>query len=176
MKDEATPILQQIRGAFGSSCPIPLERVRRWLTVGSLEAQGLLYDLLWNEAAVARIVPPLPKPEAIRYLLSFLRRCVIDDPDSDWAPSRYIALHDLARWFKVAASDSQCEDEAQALQMLLRDLWKEGSEDVRAAVVCGALEHILEDRRTARFFEAWEEDEELASALRTTREWSDRPT
>lgn len=58
------------------------------------------------------------------------------------------------------------------IRELLAALYKHGNEDVRLAIINGALEHLFEDEEIKKEFADWKNDKELNSAYLKAAEWS----
>ncbi len=170
----AGEMVAEIEECRDSSGPIPLSVVRKWMLCDDIEVQGQTSDLVTYPPWWERIEPPLGEDELTGFLLRYYRRCFLEDPVSDLADSRYGIAREIVEWY---AAVPQEEDVLQQgflshVKGLLRSLYVEGADDVRDAIVCGALEHILEDPRWRSFFSDWQAEPALAAAYGRAMDWA----
>ena len=170
----ADPALAEIMEALSAPKPIPRKQVMRWLASDDLEVMGAAAYLITYSPYWERIEPPLWSQEMEDFLFRYYECCLEEDPQMEWADSRYQAAASIYDWFK-AVPDEACL-EGQMFLVRLKDwlarAYVEGSDEVRTAIVAGALEHIFEEPRWRDFFSDWFADPVLASACRTAMEWA----
>lgn len=135
----------------------PMEEVVRWLGDGDIEVAGFASVLLLEhcdkiegEASLSDVLPPL---------LRHAERCIRVDPVGEWTSSRYEAARLAHGLFESYWNSSQeARDYAcPAIKSWIADLLHACPDPrVRDAIVCGALEHVLERKEARGLFKDWE--------------------
>ena len=171
-------VLDEISEAMGdtrqdpSSSLIRQSDVRRWMESRDVEALGALFTLLMNRSHYMRIDPPLSFDEYQSFVMNYYKRCIRENPDGEWADTRYSAGWSLVNWFKGLWYDSEVPRSAlEQLKVWMAEMYLDGDEDVRTCLVTATLEHLFEERDIARYFADWRNDEELKKALDEALEW-----
>lgn len=174
--------LSEILSAIGddpehpSDAAIRREDVLRWMNASELEVQGAAFALLMREPHYSRIEPPLSFEDCHRFAMRYYERCFRENPDGDWADSRYSAGWSLVNWFRGLWFDSEVPRSALSeLKDWIARVYLAGDEEIRTCLVTATLEHLLEEREIARFFEEWRSHEQLGEALRQAQEWQQHP-
>lgn len=89
-----------LRVANAEGQKISLDDVRFWLSSDNLELQGALNYYLGKQSFFTRIAPPLPKIEALEFILAYSARCLRENPNTDWTDSRYEACRGVVVLFR----------------------------------------------------------------------------
>jgi len=167
-------ILEEIlayRQAWGG---IPADRVRYWMQSCDIEVQGAIADLLTYPPYWERVDPPISEEELERFLFPYYKRCFMEDPDGEWAATRYGAAREIVGWYKAVPSTVDLGSQTFLLHMKkwLEEVYTDGDEDIREAIITGALEHILEQLRWRTFFADWQTDPALVVAYDQAMQWA----
>lgn len=139
------------------------------------EVLGAVVELVTYSDSWERIEPPLDWDEVEPFMLAQYERFIdMDVQDAEWAPSRYGACAGLLSWFRVVPADTDVLDQdfLCRLKDWMRRIYLEGDQAIKDAIVCGALEHILEEPRWRGFFKDWDEDLDLHVAYERAMEWA----
>lgn len=137
-----------------------------------MEAQGALFNLLMNQSHYVRIDPPLTFDDYHPFVMKYYERCLRENPDGDWADTRYTAGWSMVNWFKGLWFDPNVPRSALVeLKNWMARLYREGDHDLRTCLVTATFEHLFEDRDIARYFADWMNDDELKIALDEAMEW-----
>jgi len=163
--EEIVAELEQPAGAMGPV--LSQSKVREWMATTDLDAMGALYALLSEPGQVTRIKPPIDKYEVSPFLRRYFERCIVEDPQSEWADSRYSAGWDIARWLKhwVESRDLDSSELAEWTRWL-GELYKRGDNAIQLSIETATLEHVLDDPAIAKLFAAWLNDPALAEGYR----------
>jgi hypothetical protein len=167
-----------IRSAFGGDDPamgpaVSKENVLGWMRSPDIEVRGALYSKITNAACAKRIEPPLQSEDYFCFVVPYLEQCIEQNPDGEWAESRYLAGHALAAWIKDFWNDKEVPRAKLAeIKRRLGDLYRRGDEDVRDGVLNGVLEHLFESRPLANYFREWEGDPVLGRAYSDALLWT----
>jgi hypothetical protein len=165
MLREIVAELESPAGAMGSV--ISEKKVRQWMATTDLEAMGALYALLSEPAQVARIRPPIDKLDVSAFLRHYFERCITENPESEWADSRYSAGWDIAgllkHWTKAKDLDS---NELAEWARWLGELYKKGDDAIQLSIETATLEHVLDEPEVAELFADWLSDPTLAEGYR----------
>jgi hypothetical protein len=176
----ARELVDRIYEALGSPeeprpTPISQDTLKRWIASDDIDALGAIHAALHKPSYARRVTPPLNFDEYASFALHYLARCLKENPDSEWASTRYEAGWELASWFSELWDDaSKPRTILTEIKALLADLYRSGDDALRRAIVNATLEHLFERREIATFFEDWERDPLLASAYRDARLWSEK--
>jgi hypothetical protein len=153
--------LENPAGAMGSV--ISEKKVREWMTTTDVDAMGALYALLSEPGQVARIKPSIDKYEVSAFLRRYFERCITENPESEWADSRYSAGWDIARWLKHWTKSKDLDsDELAEWATWLGELYKKGDSAIQLSIETAILEHVLDDPAIAQLFADWPKDPQLA--------------
>jgi hypothetical protein len=96
MSDPLEEITSELTGEFGSR-PIARDRVLEWMHTDDIECMGAIYSLISDH--FDRIQPPLQFDEYHPFVLAYFQRCLLEDPQSEWAETRYGAGSNIIVWF-----------------------------------------------------------------------------
>jgi len=145
--------------------PLSGEIVSQWMDSSDLETMGAVFALLHTPEQYQRIKPALNFENYRTFHLRYYERCLREDPEGEWCDSRYTAAHSLVAWFTGLWNDETMPREAlRQLKSLLARLYLEGDEELKVAVITGALEHLFANRKILRFFADWKSDPHLKAA------------
>lgn len=98
-----TDVKRAISEALTSDSRLTREMVREWLRgANDLETLALLYRL--TDEAWHRIDPHVELEETCSLIQTYLLQCIREDPQDDWALTRYEAAWQLEAWFDHIAS------------------------------------------------------------------------
>jgi hypothetical protein len=165
--------IREIQDAAQGTARIPASKVKNWIRSQSLDVHGALTGLISDHST--RIEPPLSMKEICDAHLHYYRRCLLENAQSEYVPSRYIAGYELTSWFNGLWKDSSVPREyLSQLKAMLAELYKSGDPSFREAIVNAVLEHLLEDPEMARFFEDWKAEPTLKQAYDLAMEWGTR--
>ncbi len=152
------------------TCVIPGKSFREWMLSSDIEALGFTYHMLSDHRF--RVEPQLSLDEYLEFVRRYYGRCFIENPDGEWADSRWSAGSDLVNvlafhWNNAEVPKSVMED----WKTWLADIYKRGSEEVRKCIIQATLEHLLEQGAFRKFFADWVKDPDLRKAYEEGLEW-----
>jgi hypothetical protein len=170
--EEHEIMMEEIKSFIESDC-IPVRYILRWMNSSDIEVLGAVEAILMDPQLYDRIKPQPPDEVVFDFLLNYYRRCILEDPQGEWCLSRYIAAHSLKSWFMALWAHRQVyQATIDRIKMMLADLYRHGDNEVKDAVVNGALEHLFEDPSVAKYFSDWANDPELKTAFEEALEWA----
>lgn len=162
-------IMSELTGDAGGR-PIARQRVLEWMRTDDIECMGALHSLITDH--YDRIQPPLQFDEYHPFVLRYFQRCVLEDPKSEWAESRYSAGHTFIGWFVWSWRDPERRTSTvPELKEWLAALYLAGDADVRRALVQATLEHLFENAEVVEYFSDWREHPILSTAYDEAMEW-----
>jgi hypothetical protein len=170
-------VIDAIGAAFGKGDSpmiqdVPKAQVLAWMEFPDLEVRGALYSIIADADLVAHVKPALGFEDCFDFVISYLEQCMLQDPDSQWADSRYGAGAQLVDWVRHFWEDKAVPRERlQEIKRRLAALYVQGDERVHDAVVNAVLEHLFENQELQVFFEDWKDDPKLATAYRDALAW-----
>jgi hypothetical protein len=168
-------ILSAMEVADSSSGTVNAERVRQWLLSSDIDVLGAAYSFLVDPRFYKMITPPLTLDDYQTFFLKYYDRCLRENPQSDWASSRYSAGWDLANWLQGLWEQGH-EDVVAKVRDWLAVLYKEADSDLKTCIINATLEHALGNRKLAKLFKGWQGDPILRTAYEEALAWSaDRP-
>ena len=167
-------VIREIIASAESTKPMDRETLAAWMRSDDPEVLGVVHALLKDKATRAHLISSVDSEALQEFLCRTYTLSFQEDPDGEWAYSRYEAALELVAWFLNSGgyladlgTDFLCR-----LRELMSSLYLQGNDEVRQALVNGALEHILEQPGWRPFFAEWSEDPVLAEAYRRALEWS----
>ena len=169
---------QAIRTAFGGEDPsragtISKEQVLQWMRSPDLTVRGCVYEMIAEPERAQHVKPPLEFEDYYDFVVPYLEQCIEEDPDLEWAESRYLAGHALVAWIVDFWNHKSVPRKRIAeIKKRLVALYKRGDADVRDAVVNAVLEHLFEHRELAEYFKDWQADPILARAYHDALLWT----
>jgi hypothetical protein len=151
---------------------IPGDKLRQWITSGDLEVLGYVHSLLDDQRF--RSEPPLTLEEYLEFLKRYTERCFVENPESQWASSRYMAGYDLvgafaAMWRDPAVPRSVFGD----IKSWLAEIYRKSSDEVRTCIEQSTLEHLFENPEVRALFADWKLDPVLCTAHKAATEWAE---
>jgi hypothetical protein len=175
----AKRLAQEIYEVVGSpeearSTPISRDMVKTWMASNDLDALGAVHAMLHTPQYLQRISPPIEADEGRCFVMHYFERCLRENPDSEWASTRYEAGWELASWFSGLWDDPTARQFCGEIKDKLAQLYRAGDKDLQRALVDAALEHMFERRDIAAFFEDWKNDPVLAGGYREALLWSEK--
>lgn len=157
--------------------PISADYIRSLIRDPRLEIdiQSELFSFVMSPENVVRIHPKLTFEDYQLTALTYLKRCIIDDPPESIAHSRVTACYEFVGYFKWIWQDPfMREAGAQVAKEWVRELYIQGDSDRRLAIIQGALEHLFENHAIREFFSDWKADKpEIREAYEQASEWSE---
>lgn len=165
-------MVRQIERRIEQGLSLPRSLVEEWMTTDDLESMGAVMSLLYGHHG---LIDDMPTMDAIIDLsLRYYDRCLRENPDGEYAPSRYIAGYEFVRWYRMMRRDEAVpETVLMKGRQMLRRVYEEGDEETRKAVIQGALEHLLESPDIRADFDDWRREPGLRAAYREALEWSE---
>jgi hypothetical protein len=149
---------------------VQLSDVRRWSKSDDIEILGFTSALIHD--ARFRVQPPLMPNEYKDFVIHYHERCLKEDPQGDWADSRYSAGATLVNIFGSLWRDSGVPREIlKELKDWLGRRYCEGDQPLRTCIVTATLEHLFEQKDIREFFADWKRDPVLAIAHKEASEW-----
>jgi hypothetical protein len=171
-------LLKEIVDAFGSSETSMTSRIHRskvleWAQSTDIETLGALYTYLMEPRYSERIHPHLNFEHYANFVLPYLERCIVENPEGEWSLSNYEAGYEYARWFRGAWIDTEVpRDHIELLTNHLATLYMNGNSSQRRCVVDAVLEHLFEDKKIVSAFSAWASDKALSVAYSEALMWA----
>jgi hypothetical protein len=130
-----------------------------------IEVLGAVYALIVKREHYRRIDPPLTVEDYYSFLKHYFTRCFVENPDGEWAHTRYAAGWDLVNWFVHLWQDTSVPRRIlHELKEWIAKLYKEGTEELRVAIITATLEHLFEYHEIEKYFGDWQQDKILKSA------------
>jgi hypothetical protein len=149
---------------------VPLHDVRQWFKSDDIEVMGFTSALVHD--ARFRIEPPLTPNEYKTFMTNYCERCLKEDPQGEWADSRYSAGWTLVNIFGSFWRDTSVPREVlKELKTWLGRLYTDGDESLRTCLVTATLEHLFEQKDIREFFSDWKKDPVLAIAHKEACLW-----
>lgn len=141
--------------------------------VPDLEVRGALYSKIANAECAKHVDPPLQFDDYFHFVVPYLEQCIEQNPDGEWAESRYLAGHALVAWVIDFWNNKEVPREKLAdVKRRLGDLYRRGDEGVRDGVLNGVLEHLFENRQLADYFKDWKTDPVLGRPYSDALLWA----
>jgi len=162
-----TPLLREITGYLEqcetSAHTIARDTVLRWSATRDIDELGALCRLI--QTPNVTIEPPLSFADFTAIQLPYLRRCLNENPSSEWAESRYQAAWAFRHWFAwLWRGRVVSVHELTALKDWLRRVYEAGDEATRECIANATLEPLFEDVAIAYFFDDWRSSPVAADA------------
>jgi hypothetical protein len=168
------PTLTEIEAEFlnaegwKKTSPLDRERIRLWIHSQDLEVSGAVHKLLFVKENLARVMPPLSLEEIIRFRKQYYERCLreysIDEDEWEWADWGFNSAHYTVLWFYELWKDKAVPRSVLTeLKTWLAQLLKEQVQE--GLLATAVYDHLLSNKKVARFFSDWHDDPELRSIL-----------
>ncbi len=144
---------------------ISYDKIKTWMKADDIEILGAVVYFITDRRYYPYIEPPLAFSDYHGFMLNYYRRCFIENPRGEWSDSRYSAGRSLVSWFKGLWDDPEAPRSALSeLREFMGELYKQEDEDVRDCLITATLEHLLSNRKIAKFFSVWIKDPVLDKA------------
>lgn len=147
--------------AAPSSIRIKPASLEPFFESGDVEVMGALANFLTYPRCRRSVRPPLEDKRVYTFLLAYWKRCIIENPDSPWALSRYGAALDIHAAWDVF----DCEGGLKALVQMLETVYLEGDQAIRVCLETGLFEHFPRDPALRELLLAWKKNPLLRKAL-----------
>jgi hypothetical protein len=170
-------MINAIGAAFGKGgstkvTDVPKMQVLAWMEFPDLEVRAALYSIIADADLVKHVKPALELDDCFDFVISYLEQCMVEDPKSEWADSRYGAGRQLVSWIiHFWESKEIPREKLVEIKGRLAALYTEGDEDMRDTLVNAVLEHLFEKQELVAFFEDWKNDPNLAKAYGDALAW-----
>lgn len=150
---------------------IPKSFIKSLVESEDIEMQGIAYRIFDQFSFL--IGYDFTKSEYVNFMILFLRRCLLENPDGDFSESRYIAAHSITSIYRALKKEGpKNSTELTKLRNMLKEVYCDGCEDVQMAVINGVLEHLFLEIPIRIEFEDWKHDRCLRSAYLQALEYS----
>lgn len=143
---------------------IEKEMLLRLLTSNDIHVLGAAYDAICEPDIVSRVQPALDSDEVYSFVRFYLSRCIVEDPTSSFADSRYSACHSAARWLKQFGGSSDPNRPFLGFDWIIL-LYKSHDSSVKLAIETGIFEH-LSRKQAHELLSRWGADPEVSAALK----------
>ena len=148
------------------------DQVLRWSASEDIDTLGALTSLLFHPDESRRITPSLTLADYVQIELPYLARCFKEDPQSEWADSRWQAGGLLANWIREIWRDESLRTFVDLIRDWLAELYKSADDpELRTCLVQATLEHVFEIPELAERFDSWRDDPVLRSAYDEAKLW-----
>jgi len=166
--------LEEVISAMRAVGKIPRPLVRKWMQSNDVEVLGAVYSLFMEPRYYRRIQPSLTIDDYRKFVLPFLQRCILDNPQGDWSLTRYEAAWCAEDWFTQLWNDKHVpRRELSRMKAWLVKMYMDNGGEVRQCIVTAVLEHLFERTDIRRFFSDWQKDPVLRGAFSASTAWSD---
>lgn len=138
-----------------------------------LEVQGCVYAHLEAPNALNCVDPPLTSNDWEQFAQSYLGRCILQNPDGEWAHGSFPAAWDSVSLVRnIFNRANSVEADRQNIKRWIENLLRASSGISREAIVTGLLEHVFEEKQILRYFEIWRDDPDFSGAYQDAILWS----
>ncbi len=142
---------------------IPKSFIKSLVDSEDIEMQGIAYRIF--DQFPFLIGYKYTKSEYVDFMILFLRRCLLENPDGDFSESRYIAAHSIVSIYRALTKDGpKNNSELAKIRDMLKKVYCDSSEDVKTVVINGVLEHLFLEISIRMEFEDWKHDKCLRPA------------
>jgi hypothetical protein len=172
--NRATEVAEQLDMIGSKERTVNRDSVRTLMKDDDLEVLGVVYAFVTEGSR--RIQPPLQFDELFHFITEYYTRCLKEDvSNTQWANTRYSAGHDLVNWFVILFNDKSIKESyVLNLRDWIAQLYREGDEELRTALVTATLEHLFEQKKIRKLFEEWKNDSILKPAYDQALQWVTR--
>ena len=159
----------RIVALLASEETVARDRVRSWMASDDLETLAATYALL--DEAGRRIEPELSPEETTDMMRRYLLRCIeVNPPAGEYVHGGFEAAWALAACLKHWRV--RAEPAVRPTADALRSLYMRTDQTTRNRILCGVLEHALEDPALRPYFATtWQRSRELREAHQLALEW-----
>ena len=123
-------IISAMEKSQQSTVSIDASEVKLWLSATDIEILGAAYSFIMTPRLSRGITPPLTLKDYKDFLLRYYERCFFEDPQSEWASSRYSAGWDLANWIQSLWGQGH-KDVLDEVKVWLAQVYREGDSSLR---------------------------------------------
>ena len=139
--------------------------ILKWMESHDLEVLGHLHYLLSDKRF--QIDPQLSRAEYIWFCRRYYKRCLVDNPDGEWAHNRCEAAWSFVKWFTMLWDDpTVAQSSLEELKADLTKLYEKGDHPVRRCIANSILCRLFERSAIRNYFRDWESDPTLSIAYR----------
>lgn len=148
--------------------PLDRQRVRAWLRSDDIEVLGAANRLLFSKEHLARVTPSLEFDECFQFRKHYYTRCLteltFDDYEGEWADVGFDLNHQIVDWFRDLYLDpSVPRHYLEELKSWLKQRILENAQGAHLATA--VADHLLEWKKTAKFFADWPDDFPIARII-----------
>lgn len=104
----------------------------------STDERGIVYDVL-TDSRLSRLHSTLSREDTLRFVKDYWMMCLVDDPDSEWADSRYSVAGEVRRF--IISDDISQEVKDEIVDWLI-SCYQAGSSEIRLALETACFEHL----------------------------------
>lgn len=152
---------------------IARERVLHLMKIPDLDLQAVVLDLLFDAARVCKVEPQLEFSDCSDFVSQYLKRCILENPSSEYAANRWTACCTYANWFHhIWEMKDHRDDTAPGLKNMAREMCLSDDPAIRKTLTDAALEHLFENAEVRAFFSDWSKDPVLGRVFDEASEWS----
>jgi len=166
-------IIKELEDGARAEGTIVDSQVRAWMRSQDIDTLGATYVFLSEPAQVQRVSPSLQFDEVFDFMLRYYEFCLINDPKSPWANSRYSAGWDLVGWFCGMWDEKRDRRYFQAIKSSLEKLYVGGTAELKKCIEHSVMEHLFERKSIRKLFEDWADSPELRPAYDEAKLWVD---
>lgn len=149
---------------------IPEEKLREWMCSNDVETLGAAYRIFDQFQNLISSMPEMGI--VIRFHIGFFRKCILENPNGEYAENRYCAMYTLTDFYKKLRLDKSVPISfLKETRDMLSYIYINGDDETKKAIVDGALEHLFEDSEIIKEFDSWRNDKELRIAYQNALEW-----
>src|SRR5437867_1124656 len=165
---------QQIISFFDKDQEILQSQILVWMKSDDIKVLGALYNL--TNVAWERIKPELEMKRICDFILHYLKRCIIENPESqEYLFNRYEAGGAMANWIKYLWSKRPKTNAIlDEISKALKKIYLQGDKSVQDCIVNTVLEHVFEEKAIADVFNDWQQNKDLKAAYEAALEWGDQ--
>jgi hypothetical protein len=136
--------------------------VSAWMRSEDLQVLAAT-DVLVDQAHHS-ISPHLTLDDVDEFRRAFYRRCLREDPQGDWAPSREAAAWELANWLGYLARESAGVALLTTWRDWLAEEYTVGDAAIRECLITGTLGRVFRQPALRYLFEVWKGEDVLSEA------------
>jgi hypothetical protein len=117
------------------------------------------------DQADAAISPPLTLDALDEFRRVFYRRCLREDAEDDWIPSRSAPAWELTNWLVYLTSTPAGVARLSGWRDWLAEEYRAGDAAIRECLVTTVLRRLLTRPDVTPLFESWKRDDVLREAF-----------
>jgi len=144
---------------------IAREDIVQWMNSADIEVQAAVHSLIHEGVHYMKIAPCLAFEDYHRFNMAYYARCFRENPDGEWADTRYEAGWSFMSWFTGIWRDESTPRAAlEEIRDWLEGIYANGGEEERICLITAVFEHLFEEKSIAKFFACWKDDPTMADA------------